>query len=134
MGSVKCKAMELVETAGRLYAALQAKCVAADVVQPILSVWQYCGPGGDFECTLHPEAGAKLKHLKTGAEVPLRWEEHKAPRSPAILNRRLADLPHMPALHNSPWCAYAHAPSCMPHQSHRAAWCGLRCFSQHHTQ
>ena len=78
---------------------LPAKCVAADVVQPILSAWQYCGPGGDFECTLHPEAGAKLKHLKTGAEVPLRWEEQTlklatadTSTAPKPLEARVLDL------------------------------------------
>ena len=35
----------------------------------------YCVPGGDLECAPEPEAGGKLKHLLTGAEVALRWKK-----------------------------------------------------------
>ena len=61
---------------------LPARATAADVVQPILSAAEYCGPGGEFEATLRPTA-PELRHTPTGAVFPLEWEDGTLKLAPA---------------------------------------------------
>ena len=78
---------------------LPARATAADVVQPILSAAEYCGPGGEFVATLRPTA-PELKHTPTGTLFPLEWEDGTLKLAPAegptqdakLLKAKLATL------------------------------------------
>ena len=81
---------QAVKSAGKVYEApihtgkkvLPARAVAADVVQPIISAFDYCGPGddaggkddGEFEAVVRPRK-PELRHIPTGETFPLRWED-----------------------------------------------------------
>ena len=73
-------------------------------MQPILAAADYCGPGGEFEATLRPNA-PELRHTPTEKVSPLHWEDNALKLAPAAgathdakrLDAKLADTPQKTA-------------------------------------